>query len=157
MTSFNPRSREGNDIRDCKNRRCRTGVSIHVPARGTTESTTPKKKSVKVSIHVPARGTTISPPGAPGIRGVSIHVPARGTTRCGGSKTTIAKVSIHVPARGTTRVCLQSFSASICFNPRSREGNDLMRYCSASGSSMFQSTFPRGERREIRFPPYVSV
>ena len=55
-------------------------VSIHVPARGTTEREILDAEYLKVSIHVPAKGTTV-------IRlvhlcdiYVSIHVPAKGTT-----------------------------------------------------------------------------
>ena len=56
-------------------------------------------------------------------------------------------VSIHVPARGTTYS-----SHSFCmvlgrFNPRSREGNDKAVLVSWNRQTLFQSTFPRGERR----------
>ena len=90
-------------------------VSIHVPARGTTNG---KKLAVfsalhrffnfsavtGVSIHVPARGTTAG--GIPGEYpgSVSIHVPARGTTTASYTSMHLITVSIHVPARGTTFV-----------------------------------------------------
>ena len=101
---------------------------------------------------------------------VSIHVPARGTTS---RYTTTVKdilVSIHVPARGTTCSYLASQLSCICFNPRSREGNDKILFpvetaqdsfnprsregndqdiviCNCC-SIRFQSTFPRGERQQ---------
>ena len=79
------------------------GVSIHVPARGTTNAARNKGHGRRVSIHVPARGTTefdmeilsivwgFNPRSREGNDGykklityildnVSIHVPARGTT-----------------------------------------------------------------------------
>ena len=56
--SFNPRSREGNDnITDAFNNGG-INVSIHVPARGTTEYRKRYNAYKEVSIHVPARGTT---------------------------------------------------------------------------------------------------
>ena len=144
-------------------------VSIHVPARGTTnrlqtirdewmfQSTFPRgerpgnvwkdSEPAYVSIHVPARGTTMqSMKNIAGMMGfnprsregndpygiqsvilvlVSIHVPARGTTIAFMMSVASFGVSIHVPARGTTQ------------NRRIRKG----------GMIMFQSTFPRGERR----------
>ena len=55
---FNPRSREGNDAGDSEHER-NAGVSIHVPARGTTDTPCFSFLIQPVSIHVPARGTTI--------------------------------------------------------------------------------------------------
>ena len=53
--------------------------------------------------------------------GVSIHVPARGTTVMALMMSVASfGVSIHVPARGTTGL-------EMCFNPRSREGNDVVK------------------------------
>ena len=56
-------------------------VSIHVPARGTTEFIRVLQTVLNVSIHVPARGTTGEKLlDNAGLVFVSIHVPARGTT-----------------------------------------------------------------------------
>ena len=100
--SFNPRSREGNDL-PAVNVTAVSDVSIHVPARGTTKMGTESVFVIIVSIHVPARGTT---PGAHAERSVpgrvSIHVPARGTTERSHLARAADEVSIHVPARGTT-------------------------------------------------------
>ena len=57
-SSFNPRSRTGNDDEFTYPKRVGL-VSIHVPARGTTIFDEGFKEVVFVSIHVPARGTTI--------------------------------------------------------------------------------------------------
>ena len=81
-------------------------------------------------------------------------------------------VSIHVPARGTTPAFSSSIAAQICFNPRSRKGNDgtpesskcgIVRFNPRSrkgndggkpGISVqgmgFQSTFPQGERHTLK-------
>ena len=128
VEGFNPRSRKGNDcLFECLLNR--GGVSIHVPARGTTTAVQGRKIYGVVSIHVPARGTTMRrrpqadmpqmfqstfPQGERHgnkttiyVRGhVSIHVPARGTTRCRGRGDNRGCVTIHVPARGTTKSTL---------------------------------------------------
>ena len=77
-------------------------VSIHVPARGTTPSAFYDIIDIKVSIHVPARGTTFFIWRTDSDNGVSIHVPARGTTNVYRFHIFLLIVSIHVPARGTT-------------------------------------------------------
>ena len=123
--SFNPRSRKGNDGDKIILWTCREGVSIHVPARGTTHQARISPPGFAVSIHVPARGTTFRartffrfpelfqstfPQGERrrSIRQmwkqipVSIHVPARGTTQRTRAECEHNSVSIHVPARGTT-------------------------------------------------------
>ena len=56
---FNPRSRKGNDRQQPSMCLIR-GVSIHVPARGTTAAIVFSSPVSPVSIHVPARGTTRS-------------------------------------------------------------------------------------------------
>ena len=80
--SFNPRSHEGNDADQSRIRSGKTGVSIHVPTRGTTPA-------------------------------------------CHGYRICFFTVSIHVPTRGTTPLPW-------------KEQREIL---------MFQSTFPRGERR----------
>ena len=169
---FNPRSREGNDemfsgfqsgLFRFQSTFPRGERQLRKRRKGTHE---------KVSIHVPARGTTIPgfqfravyrfqstfPRGerpeydASGqiVKYVSIHVPARGTTnRRGGSNFRIS--SFNPRSREGNDGSLYSFELRWrCFNPRSREGNDgrLSRCYMIRG--LFQSTFPRGERRRFR-------
>ena len=81
---------------------------------------------------------------------VSIHVPARGTTPLDIATDTDLIVSIHVPARGTTCWTDCEDWYSTCFNPRSREGNDAEVSARCGNRYQFQSTFPRGERRDKR-------
>ena len=79
-------------------------------------------------------------------------------------------ISIHAPARGATRYSCPTGSSSTHFNPRSREGSDAKAHPewintenfnprSREGSDegdgamfevyvIFQSTLPRGERRD---------
>ena len=57
-------------------------------------------------------------------------------------------VSIHAPAGGATTTRAQVSGSSICFNPRSRGGSDNHARPSFRFEYMFQSTLPRGERRQ---------
>ena len=124
--SFNPRSHEGNDnILDAQFDDM--NVSIHVPTRGTTRIRAVIGINANVSIHVPTRGTTHLPALFCNFLKVSIHVPTRGTTILHEVQYNLYKVSIHVPTRGTT--ILLSIMLPL---------------------SWFQSTFPRGERRNLR-------
>ena len=59
-------------------------------------------------------------------------------------------ISIHVPAWGTTQTLLLICSQRYNFNPRSRVGNDVGMFNGLSATGVFQSTFPRGERRKCR-------
>ena len=189
---FNPRSREGNDCQCCDFTPERRYVSIHVPARGTTEKTgnyhiqsssfNPRSREgndqqgriIPEHLH---RFQSTFPRGErrrwhlcerrsiPGfnprsregndgvyasvlpVDAVSIHVPARGTTEKRRDLIHLLNVSIHVPARGTTSDQAPDLSLLTCFNPRSREGNDLPLRFYLSLFNLFQSTFPRGERQ----------
>ena len=145
MLNFNPRSRVGND------------GNIQADAG-----------SLSISIHVPAWGTTVFCSGRSISCAISIHVPAWGTTKYLFIMYGIVKISIHVPAWGTTIMVAILASLNLNFNPRSRVGNDKRNRYSASkhvisihvpawgttmedgispDCSLFQSTFPRGERR----------
>ena len=55
---FNPRSREGSDLRGMDYRYPDIRVSIHAPARGATSSSCTSQSKFRVSIHAPARGAT---------------------------------------------------------------------------------------------------
>ncbi len=104
-SNFNPRPREGNDAKDMMLGNYK-GISIHVPARGTTTFRELVDYIMGISIHVPARGTTCRLLKYNGLYIISIHVPARGTT-------TIHSIK---PIKGNN------------FNPRPREGNDVIRW-----------------------------
>ena len=155
---FNPRSRKGNDASGlfCK---LQYLVSIHVPARGTTlaqiwaaidelfQSTFPQGErhyslfagigNDNVSIHVPARGTTVPVPVC--LCSLCRFNPRsrKGNDTSWGEKAFTQSVSIHVPARGTT---ILKMAKTIIF-------------------TMFQSTFPQGERlsRSVRRSVWIWV
>ena len=100
------------------------GVSIHVPARGTTGSTQDSVDQYKSFNPRSRTGNDAREIMSEVLGAVSIHVPARGTTLLFYDYDDPKAVSIHVPARGTT--------------PPSS---------TLIGRFLFQSTFPHGERR----------
>ena len=102
----------------------KNSVSIHVPAKGTTQSPGWIKRACAVSIHVPAKGTTI-------VCALLCmwHVSFNPRSREGNDDHNTAvsiylAVSIHVPAKGTTDPEIELSLYPAGFNPRSREGND---------------------------------
>ncbi len=58
---------------------------------------------------------------------ISIHAPAKGATTGNSLSGSFVVISIHAPAKGATLAALLIFSASLDFNPRSREGSDSNR------------------------------
>ena len=145
FTNFNPRARTGHDssLRETKKRLltfqstcphgarhswcvfCSSshGISIHVPARGTTRQTRRLTCRSQISIHVPARGTTSENWGS-----IEVVHNFNPRARTGHDinpwlKTQGYEISIHVPARGTTQPVAQD-SRLRDFNPRARTGHD---------------------------------
>jgi len=59
-------------------------------------------------------------------------------------------VSIHAPAKGATSANRQEFFAFLGFNPRAREGRDLLEQRELERVSPFQSTRPRRARPPSR-------
>ena len=57
-------------------------------------------------------------------------------------------ISIHAPTRGATTAYTFSNFSYINFNPRSHEGSDNALIVAQNIISQFQSTLPRGERRD---------
>ena len=55
-------------------------------------------------------------------------------------------VSIHAPARGATLHRKRLSPLPMCFNPRAREGRDLINCVEVEQLHKFQSTRPRGAR-----------
>ena len=105
-------------------------VSIHVPARGTTQRAWHILHVIQCFNPRSREGNDYIEEILPNDTVVSIHVPARGTTmQAVVQHLHAAEVSIHVPARGTTP------NRRICFGTLRK----------------FQSTFPRGERRQPGF------
>ena len=122
-TYFNPRSRVGNDGSSGFDV-TRNGISIHVPAWGTTNIHIGCNRSYTISIHVPAWGTTAW---------------YSDSNICSGFQSTFPRGERQKHTRpdgipGTD------------FNPRSRVGNDNGTGTTMLTTMLFQSTFPRGER-----------
>ena len=82
---------------------------------------------------------------------ISIHAPARGATEVVKSAKLVCDISIHAPARGATCTEGRRVVYAQDFNPRSREGSDRKPDEQRMQKWLFQSTLPRGERRNISF------
>ena len=137
-------------------------VSIHAPARGATRtdgllclggsSFNPRAREGR-----DIQDCRTSPMDLP----VSIHAPARGATRVIDRPRSAFGVSIHAPARGATSDGRCRVTGCDRFNPRAREGRDLGQIVAQPTGAVFQSTRPRGARREMmgRFslPQTVSI
>ena len=124
--NFNPRSLVGND-RILDSAQCATAISIHVPSWGTTEEHGVMFISIKISIHVPSWGTTMM------------------------ISSSFAKLWYFNP-RSLVGNDREPFFEGVLlhyFNPRSLVGNDGSSPSWMSPACIFQSTFPRGERRQI--------
>ena len=144
ILNFNPRSRVGNDPTKYSWTKIK-GISIHVPAWGTTINNVSGVFLSHISIHVPAWGTTILSCQLCHILEISIHVPAWGTTRQAVLHYTVRIISIHVPAWGTTACNVASLSF-VKFQSTFPRGERPQSMTFAELEAEFQSTFPRGER-----------
>ena len=87
-----------------------------------------KFTNVDISIHAPVKGATSALSGRDQHVLISIHAPVKGATCASSALTGCAKISIHAPVKGATRNLLDSYLESQDFNPRSREGSDIMVY-----------------------------
>ena len=85
----------------------------------------PSVNKISISIHAPARGATRFYHLFYRVPQISIHAPARGATRARCGVVFYIAISIHAPARGATA-----------------------QYDLPMPDSKFQSTLPRGERRD---------
>ena len=125
-SSFNPRSREGNDGRV----RCDTAVrqvSIHVPARGTTQIRNICRRKHAVSIHVPTRGTTFRPV-VPLVQFISFNPRSH---------------------EGNDKSRRQQYYERTEFQSTFPRGERHTTSRSSRIVMPFQSTFPRGERQQL--------
>ena len=118
--NFNPRARVGHDISKCAVFRC--GVFQSTCPRGARRRDAAEPRGAGISIHVPAWGTT-----GPRTRaGLVTHFNPRARVGHDGlldlDLATVV-ISIHVPAWGTTLTTTPTRSAPN-FNPRARVGHD---------------------------------
>ncbi len=127
---FNPRARVGRDL----------GLIVLDYVQKVFQSTRP-------------RGARPAVPGAfRHHESVSIHAPAWGATQWNKGKQEEFIVSIHAPAWGATDARSTPRSPVSSFNPRARVGRDRTRKTRSALWRLFQSTRPRGARREAGVP-----
>ena len=145
--SFNPRTREGCDgTRNAKNTRDIMFQSTHPRGvRRYLKQLFPCLYSFNPRTREGCDVRVVAIKGHVGR--VSIHAPARGATISGLFFHTHLKVSIHAPARGATCCPPYDSTSPHCFNPRTREGCDLLFFLFLKFAFKFQSTHPRGVRR----------
>ena len=146
--SFNPRSREGSDILypknfrplRCFNPRSREGSdrprSLTSAESALFQSTLPRgERQAATTIEVMAEMFQSTLP-----RGERPDRASQSTPK--------TRVSIHAPARGATWSIMDMSTTPRSFNPRSREGSDGLLTRGVYYVRTFQSTLPRGERRQ---------
>ncbi len=144
---FNPRSRKGNDRAD---QSCVTVCVLFqstFPQGERRQILYVQQIPAGVSIHVPARGTTYFVEDMMEYFGFQSTFPQGERQIRAAYEAAKIGVSIHVPARGTTSYQAFNSALSIGFNPRSRKGNDHQNLIHLILLLQFQSTFPQGERQ----------
>ena len=58
---------------------------------------------------------------------ISIHAPVKGATRADRDICLIPRISIHAPVKGATSIRQLAVCLELDFNPRSREGSDIVQ------------------------------
>ena len=81
---------------------------------------------ITVSIHAPMKGATMIIASPLYLIEVSIHAPVKGATRPVKRLRPVKHVSIHAPVKGATTSVSSSIWQHTRFNPRTREGCDLL-------------------------------
>ena len=149
-------------------------VSIHAPAWGATASPVlPSSSRHRFNPRARVGRDNVNRQGVLDTLLVSIHAPAWGATglrnricrrhwrfnpraRVGrdshgaGLLQLVARVSIHAPAWGATRLTRTAYASLNRFNPRARVGRDAGIVMDPFRVMEFQSTRPRGARRDGR-------
>ena len=123
INNFNPRSREGSDLR--LRRHMKSLFDFNPRSR---EGSDRKRKYSAFSTFI------------------SILAPARGATESGRYTLRLPVISILAPARGATQLLSSWDTNGEYFNPRSREGSDTAPFFLGHQRGVFQSSLPRGER-----------
>ena len=146
-------------------------VSIHAPTRGATvyaiylliyaESFNPRTHAgcdgvvlgvLRCGVRFNPRthaGCDVSNLGTLRSDRVSIHAPTRGATWWEKLDYEHGDVSIHAPTRGATLFPIP-IPIPQCFNPRTHAGCDTFAQLQVFCNPKFQSTHPRGVRRQWR-------
>ena len=129
---FNPRSREGSDaLFSCFY--TFLFISIHAPAKGATTGRWTADLQFDISIHAPAKGATPNGYG-------SVH-------KLSGFQSTLPRrerpVGLHHEGRGTY------------FNPRSREGSDMLSVIKTYVSLYFNPRSREGSDQTLKCNPFL--
>ena len=146
-SDFNPRSREGSDLR-----------SIYAAAAGERfQSTLPRRERLMQPHEVecidqfqstlPRRERHAAPVTDATRRAFQSTLPRRERRREYRAGTNAILISIHAPAKGATGEDQVCYISQGHFNPRSREGSDMRDDKADIKDRLFQSTLPRRERR----------
>ena len=101
-------------------------ISIHAPAKGATQETSAPCMGRSISIHAPAKGATTSLSIISPNTSISIHAPAKGATLCGLTVVDYLVFQSTLPRRERRSTQYLRLSLLINFNPRSREGSDVI-------------------------------
>ena len=124
--NFNPRSREGSDKDTKMPLEGATFISIHAPAKGATPGAAAAQPLAAILIHAPAKGATLHA----GFHGrsqiISIHAPAKGATVEDYYKVVVTVFQSTLPRRERLPQGRTQDGNAAHFNPRSREGSDLL-------------------------------
>ena len=142
-------------------------ISIHAPAKGVTVHRLYKCPG-KLYFNPRSREGSDWNPLERGERpDISIHAPAKGVTNLHNVLSSSLHISIHAPAKGVTYTAPYNCQIAVDFNPRSREGSDVvprsacpsksyfnprsregsdgLKTMQSIGECRFQSTLPRRE------------
>ena len=122
VPNFNPRTREGCDLRKELDGYALSNISIHAPVKGATSSLdSAMARCIDISIHAPVKGAT---------------------QRGDAGRQRNARISIHAPVKGATSCLVFSMFSCQNFNPRTREGCDNAANGQAQGTEVISIHAP---------------
>ena len=146
LGNFNPRTREGCDLRCVVHLIKHCDISIHAPARGATPA--PLALPVVVADFNPRTREGCDTCSTPQRCRASNFNP-RTREGCDATMRTIPSAVFRFQSthpRGVRRATSTEAPAPSYFNPRTREGCDESKRRQRRGRKVFQSTHPRGVR-----------
>ena len=126
---FNPRSREGSDLKWMK----------LTKMQKLFQSTLPRRERHKRAWLIPM------------VENFNPRPREGSDNKAKEAGLTVNAISIHAPVKGATWHCFLHKTVFLDFNPRPREGSDTWSAWPKSGTARFQSTPPWRERRGLYF------
>ena len=151
--SFNPRPREGSDVQRIGDAGVCWRFQSTPPRRERPPSGMSRLTPERFQSTPPRRERPLKVSDAEDMVWVSIHAPAKGATGPWHWHGRGFGVSIHAPAKGATWTAPPTSERRRGFNPRPREGSDVLAALFVMAAILFQSTPPRRERRSGRRCP----